>query len=55
MDWLKDDVDKLFAIEHCNCGKESINSSSESSLSEETITIVEESEESDTSSPIQLV
>ena len=53
--WLDGDVDKLFAIEHCNYSKESINSSPKSSLSEETITIVKESEESDPSSPIQLV
>jgi hypothetical protein len=46
-DYLKDDVDELLAMGHCNCSKESIDSSSESSSSEETITIVEESEESD--------
>src|SRR5437764_14068923 len=28
VDCLKDDVDELFAIECCNCSKESINSSS---------------------------
>ena len=33
MDCLNDDVDKLFAMEYCNCSKESINSSSESSPS----------------------
>ena len=37
--WLDGDVDELFAIEHCNCSKESINSSSESNSSEE-ITVV---------------
>ncbi|CAG8734125.1 22775_t:CDS:2 [Dentiscutata erythropus] len=57
IDWLKDDVGELLAMRHCNCSKESINSSSEcsssesssseSSSSEETITIVEEFEESD--------
>ena len=33
VDCLNDDVDELFAIECCNCSKESINSSSESSPS----------------------
>jgi predicted nuclease with TOPRIM domain len=45
VDWLQDDVDELLAMGHCNCSKESVNSSSESG--EETITIMEESEESD--------
>jgi len=45
--WLDGDVDELFVIEHCNCSKESINSSSESSSSEETITIVKGCEKSD--------
>ena len=36
MDWLVDDVDELFAMECCDCSKKSINSSSESSTSEET-------------------
>ena len=31
MNWLKDDVDELLAMGYCNCSKESINSSSESS------------------------
>ena len=33
--WLDDNVDELFTMEHCNCSKESINTSSESSSSEE--------------------
>ncbi|UZO09230.1 uncharacterized protein OCT59_029465 [Rhizophagus irregularis] len=33
--WLDDNVDELFTMEHCNCNKESINTSSESSSSEE--------------------
>ena len=33
VDCLNDDVDELFAMECCNCSKESINSSSESSPS----------------------
>ncbi|CAG8633660.1 521_t:CDS:2 [Rhizophagus irregularis] len=33
--WLDDNVDELFTIEYCNCSKESINTSSESSSSEE--------------------
>src|SRR5256714_6172413 len=33
VDCLNDDVDELFAMEYCNCSKESINSSSESSPS----------------------
>ena len=32
--WLDDNVDELFTMEHCNCSKESINTSSESSSSE---------------------
>src|SRR3989337_4412058 len=33
--WLDDNVDELFTMEHCNCSKESINTLSESSSSEE--------------------
>jgi len=33
--WLDDNVDELFTMEHCNCSKKSINTSSESSSSEE--------------------
>ena len=33
--WLDDNVDELFTMEHCNCSKESINTSSKSSSSEE--------------------
>ena len=33
--WLDDNVDELFTMEHCNCSKESINTSFESSSSEE--------------------
>src|SRR2546421_4528538 len=33
VDCLNDDIDELFAMECCNCNKESINSSSESSPS----------------------
>src|SRR6185312_6791479 len=33
--WLDDNVDELFTMEHCNCSKESINTSSEFSSSEE--------------------
>ena len=33
--WLDDNVDELFTMKHCNCSKESINTSSKSSLSEE--------------------
>ena len=33
VDYLNDNVDELFAMECCNCSKESINSSSESSPS----------------------
>ncbi|RGB24049.1 hypothetical protein C1646_773623 [Rhizophagus diaphanus] len=33
--WLDDNVDELFTMKHCNCSKESINTSSESSSSEE--------------------
>src|SRR6201999_930702 len=33
--WLDDNVDEPFTMEHCNCSKESINTSSESSSSEE--------------------
>src|SRR6266511_6272884 len=33
VDCLNDDVDELFAMECCNCSKESINSSSKSSPS----------------------
>ena len=33
--WLDDNVDELFIMEHCNCSKEFINISSESSSSEE--------------------
>ncbi|CAI2194372.1 15017_t:CDS:1, partial [Funneliformis geosporum] len=40
-------VDELFAMEHCNYNKESINNLSESSSSEDTITIVKGSEKSD--------
>jgi len=32
--WLDDNVDELFTMEHCNCSKESINTSSEFSSSE---------------------
>ncbi|RGB22773.1 hypothetical protein C1646_775564 [Rhizophagus diaphanus] len=32
--WLDDNVDELLAMGHCNCSKESINTSSESSSSE---------------------
>ncbi|RGB39843.1 hypothetical protein C1646_753968 [Rhizophagus diaphanus] len=48
--WLDDNVDKLFIMKYCNCSKESINTSSESSSSEEfeeTITVLEEFEEFD--------
>src|SRR6266498_3166714 len=45
--WLDGDIDELFAIEHCNCNKESINSSFKSSSSEETITIVKGCKEFD--------
>src|SRR5216110_3091586 len=31
--WLDDNVDELLAMGHCNCSKESINTSSESSSS----------------------
>ncbi|CAG8709160.1 1154_t:CDS:2, partial [Racocetra fulgida] len=52
VDCLKNNVDELRAMRHYNHSKKSINSSSESSSSdssssEETITIVEEFEESD--------
>ena len=48
INWLKDDVGELFTMKKFNYNKKSINSSSESSLSEETtITVVEGSEESD--------
>src|ERR1043165_10042025 len=40
VDCLKDDVDELLAMGHCNCSKKTINSSSE-----ETITIMEGFEE----------
>src|SRR5581483_10343395 len=33
--WLDDNVDELFTMKHCNCSKESINTSFESSSSEE--------------------
>src|ERR1051325_10782537 len=33
--WLDNNVDELFTMEYCNCSKESINTSSESSSSEE--------------------
>jgi predicted transcriptional regulator len=36
MDRLEDDVDELFAMECCDCSEKTINSSSESSTSEET-------------------
>ncbi|CAG8687714.1 4370_t:CDS:2, partial [Dentiscutata erythropus] len=37
IDWLKDNVSKLLAIRYCNCSKEFINSSSESSSSESSL------------------
>ncbi|CAG8746563.1 24909_t:CDS:1, partial [Dentiscutata erythropus] len=37
IDWLKDDVGKLLAMKYCNCSKESINSSFESSSSESSL------------------
>jgi hypothetical protein len=46
VDCLNDDVDELLAMGHCNCSKKTINSSSDSSSSEETITM-EGFEESD--------
>jgi hypothetical protein len=33
LNWLTDDVSKLFDMKHCNCSKKTINSSSETSSS----------------------